>query len=110
MLFGTTPNVCSQAIRRMLKWVPWMLRNNEFAKVVFPDIARITQFAEMIQNREPVAYDVIGFLDGVSLHSECSSEALGQNSMYNCYHCDTMVNKLIVYAADSKVILYTLSF
>ena len=50
----------------------------------------------MIQHFEPVAYDVIGFLDGVSMHSKCSSEVLEQNSMYNGYHCDTMVNNIIV--------------
>ena len=53
--------------------------------------------------------NVIGFLDGVSLHSECSSEALEQNSMNNGYHCDTMVNSIMVFAADGKVILCALN-
>ena len=43
LLFGATPNVCSQAICQMLKLVPQMLMNNEFAKVVFPDEAKMTQ-------------------------------------------------------------------
>lgn len=63
-----------------------------------------------VQNREPVAHDVIGFLDGVSLHSECSSDTLEQNAMYNGYHADTMVNNIIVYGADGKVIMCALNF
>ena len=110
MLFGTTPNVCSQAIRGMLKWVPLILRNNEFVNVAFPNYKRMTQFAAMVQIRELVAHDVIGFLDGVSLHSECSSDTLEQNAMYNGYHSDTIVNNLIVYGADGKVILCALNF
>ncbi len=110
LLFGTTPNVCSQTVRRMLKQVPRNLRNNEFAKVVFPNNERMAQFAAMVQNSEPVAHDVIGFLDGVSLHSECSSDTLEQNAMYNGYHADTMVNNIIVYGADGKVIMCALNF
>ena len=110
LLFGTTPNVCSQTVRRMLKQVPRILRNNEFAKVVFPNNERMAQFAAMVQNHEPVAHDVIGFLDGVSLHSECSSDTLEQNAMYNGYHADTMVNNIIVYGADGKVIMCALNF
>jgi hypothetical protein len=44
--------------------------------------------------------DVIGFMDGVSLTSECSSEPVVQNSMCSGYHSDTMVNNLLAYAPD----------
>lgn len=72
-----------------------MLRNNE---------EKMTQFASMVQNHEPVAYDVIDFLDGVSLCSECSSKTMEQNAMYDDYHSDTIVNNIIVYNADGKPI------
>ena len=59
----------------------------------------------MIQQREPIAHDVIGFMDGLSLHLECSSENLEQNAMYNGYHSGTMVNNVFAYGADDKVFL-----
>ena len=54
--------------------------------------------------------DVIGFMDGVSLTSECTSEPLVQNSMYSGYHSDTMVNNLFAYAPDGKVIFCAINF
>ncbi len=56
-----------------------------------------------------MAYDVTGFLYGVSLRSKCSSDMLEQNAMYNGYHSDTMANNIIVYGADGKVIMCALN-
>jgi hypothetical protein len=42
----------------------------------------INRFAEMIRRREPLAEDVIGFMDGLSLTSECSPDDLTQNAYY----------------------------
>ncbi len=54
---------------------------------------------------EPDVDDVIGFMDGLSLTSECTSEPLAQNSMYNGYHSDAMVNNVVAYGPDGKVFL-----
>ncbi len=54
--------------------------------------------------------DVIGFLDGLSLTSECSSEVIEQNAMYNGYHSDTMVNNIFAYGPDGKVFLCAINF
>jgi len=54
--------------------------------------------------------DVIGFMDGVSLTSECTSEPVVQNSMYSGYHSDTMVNNLFAYAPDGRVIFCAINF
>jgi hypothetical protein len=54
--------------------------------------------------------DVIGFMDGVSLTSECTSKPLVQNSMYSGYHSDTMVNHLLAYAPDGKKIFCAINF
>jgi hypothetical protein len=67
-------------------------------------------FARLIHQLEPDVDDVIGFMDGLSLTSECTSEMLEQNSMYNGYHSDTMVNNLIAYGPDGKVFLCAVNF
>jgi len=53
---------------------------------------------------------VIGFMDGVSLNCECTSEPVVQNSMYSGYHSDTMVNNLFAYAPDGRVIFCAINF
>ena len=84
--------------------------DHPFSKIEFPNQEKMSKWARMIQQREPIADDVIGFMDGLSLHSECSSDNLEQNAMYNRYHADTMVNNVFAYGADGKVVLCGLNF
>ncbi len=94
----------------MLKAIPCTLRRHQFAKIEFPDATKMVEWAKMIEIREPMATDVIGFMDGLSLHSECNSDTYEQNAMYNGYHSDTMVNNVFAYGADGKVFLCGLNF
>ena len=110
LIFGITPSRCSDVINNMLRLVVRKLRKHPLAKVKFPDDARKANFARMIQLREPAVDDVIGFMDGLALTSECSSEEIVQNAMYNGYHSDTMVNNIFVYGPDGKVFLCAINF
>ena len=60
-------------------------------------------FASIINNREHSIDDVIGFMDGVSLATECTSEATMQNAFYSGYECDTVINNVFAYGPDGKV-------
>ena len=42
----------------------------------------MVEWAQMIERRKPIATDVIGFMDGLSLHFECNSDTYEQNAMY----------------------------
>jgi hypothetical protein len=76
------------------------LRNNPLARVQFPNEEKMQQFADMINLCEPESSNVIGFMDGLSLTTECTSERLTQNAYYFGYHCDTMVNSVLAFGAD----------
>ena len=39
------------------------------------------QLVALIQSREPIGQDVIGLMDALSLHNECTSDRLKQNAM-----------------------------
>ncbi len=41
-------------------------------------------------------------MDGLALTSECTSELIEQNAMYNGYHSDMMVNNIIAYGPNGK--------
>ena len=57
----------------------------------------------MVQSREPLVDDVIGFMDGASIPAECTDERFEQNVLYCGYDCDTMVNNMFAYGPDGKV-------
>jgi hypothetical protein len=54
----------------MLKKVVRRLRSHPIAQVKFPNAAKMREFADMVQEREPLVSDIIGFMDGShSLHN-----------------------------------------
>jgi hypothetical protein len=110
LIFGVTPSVCSRTITAMLSLVVQKFKIHPWARVKFPDVDQMASFARQIKSREPEVDDVIGFMDGLLLTSECTSEMLEQNSMYNGYHSDTMVNNLIANGPDGKVFLCAVNF
>ncbi len=53
---------------------------------------------------------MIGFMDGLSLPSECTDERLTQNAYYCGYSCDTMVNNVLAYGPDGKVFFCAINY
>jgi hypothetical protein len=51
-------------------------------KVKFPDRGKMWEYTAMVEAREPIVNDIIGFMDGVSFSIECTDERVEQNSMY----------------------------
>jgi hypothetical protein len=61
----------------------------------------------MIQAREPlVDDDVIGFMDGCSFLTECTSKRVQQNAFHCGYNCNTMVNNVFSHGPDGKVLTF----
>jgi hypothetical protein len=50
----------------MLQLVVVKLKRHPLAMVFFPNEEKMTYFASIIQEREPVVDDVIGFMDGLA--------------------------------------------
>ena len=110
MIFGITPSTCSHFINAMLTRACNKLAMHPFARVQFPDRDKMAQFAEQIKLREPSINDVIGFMDGLSLATQCTSERMEQNAMYCGYDCDTMVNNIFIYGPDGKVFFCAINY
>jgi hypothetical protein len=89
----------------MLMLMIHKLKRHPFARITFPDGEKIEDFAQKINIHEHKVNDVIGFMDNLVLTTECSSEPVEQNSMYNGYHSDTMVNNIFVFGMDGTVYL-----
>ena len=92
-------------LRNVLKLAVQNLRFHPLARIKFPSLEKMQMFASMINNHEPSIDDVIGFMDGVSLATECTSERMTQNAFYSGYVCDTVVNNGFAYGPDGKVFI-----
>ncbi len=79
------------------------LRDHPFAQVKFPDGDKMRKYTTMVEVREPIVNDIIGFMDGVSFSTKCMDERVEQNSMYCGYDCNMMVNNVFAYGPDGKV-------
>jgi len=110
MIFGIVPGVCSKVVRAMLRLAVHRLAENPIAEVRFPSDEKMRRFAGMVQSREPLVDDVIGFVDGVSIPAECTDERFEQNPFYCGYDCDTMVNNVFAYGPDGKVFFAAVNF
>jgi hypothetical protein len=106
LIFGLTPSVCRKAINWMLRRTVRLLNGHPFAKVKFPDNLKMREYADMIQAREPLADDVIGFMD----QTECTSKRVQQNVFYCGYDCDTMMNNVFAFGPDGKFFFAAVNF
>jgi hypothetical protein len=68
------------------------------------------RFVEMIILHEPTILDVIGFMDRLGLAMEMTDERLLQNAYYCGYECDTIINNVLVFGPDGKVIFCAINY
>ena len=110
LLFGITPSMCSCILRDMLKLDVKQFRYNPLARIKFPSPQKMHVFAKIINNHEPAVDDVIGFMNGVSLASEGTSDCVTQNVFYSDYDYDTMENNVFAYGLDGNVFFSAINF
>ncbi len=110
LIFGTTPSKCSCAVNWMLRKIVHELRNHPSARVKFPNRDKMGEYAAMVQRREPLVKDIIGFMDSIFFPAECTDDHIIQNSMYCGYDCDMMVNNMFAYGPDGNVIFAAINF
>ena len=111
LIFGIPPTTCIRYINKMIKLTVKMLRNNIIAQIKFPTNDEEKEYyASLIAGREPAVRNCIGFVDGVSVPVQCSSEVEAQNKQYNGYRHDTHVNNVLAFAPTGKVIYAALNF
>ncbi len=75
----------------------------------FPDNNKMQEFTRMVQLHKPSVNDIIKFMDGVLLMSECMDKRIEQNAFYCGYDCNTMINNVFVYGPDGKVFFVQLT-
>jgi hypothetical protein len=111
LIFGVPPTTCIRYINKMMKLIVKKLKNNAISRIRFPQNDEEKQYyASLIERREPSIKNCIGFVDGLSVACQCSSEITEQNKDYNGYKHDTSVNNVLAFAPTGKVIFASLNF
>jgi hypothetical protein len=103
LIFGIVPSTASVFINRFAKMVPKKLRHEAHAEVRFPSQQRMAELADLVHRREPGVRNIIGFVDGLALPVQCSSQEREQALYYNGYHHDTTINNVFLFLADGKI-------
>jgi hypothetical protein len=67
LIFGIAPTTLQRVINKMLYMINTKLIKHEFAKVEWPSQEKKQYWASLVQAREPLVKNVIGFVDGVAL-------------------------------------------
>jgi hypothetical protein len=104
LVFGITPSPCSRILKRILWMTVKRLQYHPLAQGKFPNVEKMQLFLDMISVQEPMVNNVIGFMDGLGLTTECTDERVMQNAYYCGYDCDTIVNNVLVFGPNGKVI------
>ncbi len=89
-------------INVMLKKVVQKLGYHPIAQVKFPDAVKMRKCLDMVQKRELLVDDIIGFMDSVSFLAECTDKLVKQNAYYCGYDYNMMMNNEFAYGSDGK--------
>jgi hypothetical protein len=68
MIFGACPSTVSEVIDKMLLKVVMFLNYHIHARIKFPDDQKMVEYSRLVQLRESTVHNIIGFVDGLSLH------------------------------------------
>jgi DDE superfamily endonuclease len=110
LIFGVVPTTADDIIRKMIALVCKKLKRHPLAEILFPDHDKMRVLAAMVQRREPMIDNVIGFVDGLSVPVQCSDVETLQRAAYNGYHHDTMCNNVFAFSPEGKVIYAATNF
>ena len=110
LIFGIVPTTAEVTINKVMDQVCRRLRRHPASQIVFPTQEKMAKFARMVERREPLIKNVIGFVDGVSVPVQCSDDELLQRAAYCGYSHDTMCNNVFAFSPEGKVIYAAINF
>lgn len=103
VIFGITLSTASEIISEMLELLVRNLSRHIHAKIQFPTHAEMVEYATLVNAREELITNVIGFVDGLSLSVQCADDPISQSEMYNGFHHDTRCNNVLAFSPLGKI-------
>ena len=110
LIFGVVPSTANVVINRLILVVISRLKRHESAKIKWPSEEEKVKWAQLVNNREPSVNLVIGFVDGLAIHVQCSANENDQSEAYNGHSKDTMTNNVLAFSPEGKIFYAALSY
>ncbi|KAG8793004.1 hypothetical protein FRC12_004211 [Ceratobasidium sp. 428] len=104
LVFALVPSVVSRYLYFGLQILVHVLRHLPESQITWPSEDEMTYFAELIQRRHPTIEGAFGFIDGLSLPVETSSDPREQEMMYNGWLHSHRIGNIFVFAPDGRII------
>jgi len=103
MVFGITPAVLSRFIKAGLRALLGALRDLPEARIKFPNVAQMRNFADMVEEYEPQIRNCFGFVDGLSLAVEEPADPEKQNAQYTAFYSACRINNVMLFTPDGCI-------
>ena len=108
--FGILPNTVGKYIASMRIRIVEKLLKHPASKIKFPNSDKMKHYAHLVSLRDPAVKDVIGFVDGLKIPVQCCDDPDVQNSYYDGYNHDTMVNNVLLFSPLGKIVYAGINF
>lgn len=110
LIFAIPPTTVSDNIQFMLEKVIFYLKNHHASQIKFPTPDEMREFARLVSKRESTIKNIIGFVDGLSLPVQCSSDPEDQARMHNGYYNDSRINNVLAFSPKGKIFYASYNF
>ena len=102
LIFALVPSVVSRYLYFGLQILVYTLQRLPESQITWPSEDEMTYSAELIQRRHPTINGAFGFIDGLSLPVETSSDPREQEVMYNGWQHSHRIGNIFVFSPDGK--------
>ncbi|QRV96986.1 DDE superfamily endonuclease [Ceratobasidium sp. AG-Ba] len=103
-MFALVPSVLSRYLYFGLQILVHVLQHLPESQITWPSPAEMARSAELIRTRHPTVRGAFGFIDGLSLAAETSSDPRQQEATYNGWLHSHRIGNILVFAPDGRVI------
>jgi len=110
VVFGATPTVISMTVKHALDALDRMLMQTADAKIKWPNVETMKEYAQMIALKQPILQNVFGFVDGLNLPIRQPGDCDEQETYYNSWLQGCFASPVIVFAPDGTIIWIRYNF
>ena len=108
--FGILEGTASTIIKSMCELVIKKLKSRPESSITWPNEDKMQEWAELVRLREPLTRNVIGFVDGLALHVQCSEDIEEQAAAHNGHYKDSMCNNVLAFSPEGKVFYAAINY
>ncbi|EUC59327.1 DDE family endonuclease [Rhizoctonia solani AG-3 Rhs1AP] len=103
-IFAIVPAVLSHYLSFSLQILVYVLCNLPEGQIIWPSPDEMDAFSAMIQQRHPAIWGAFGFVDGLNLPVETSSDLQLEESTYNGWLHSHRIGNIFVFAPNGCII------